>query len=409
MLIINYTTSYNALDQFVEDHNRKQEELTEKIKASVLFTAKEIIRVYGAFLAKANNMVRLKPGKLPALKTNNSQLATLVKVSSRTIQRHIKKLQMAGIIVDKFIWGRNAGYELLINPKILLARCGEDKNVPKNSQETAQEKPSENQYVKEGGTTKCPQSYTGNNRYIKNNLLMGVDNDTVDVADQVENIQQTGNTLTGNTREKVAEKIAPGEAQDDGAREKVRQRASRENWEQGSGARGTSHSSYADRLWQLAKTLLYKDVFLTEYQEKQAQKMLLDWYNPVPEQHLDEVHRQYSERLVLVRQFIDRDPENRFVQLPYKYFDTENPNGFTGTKKWHKKHTLRKNEVRKKLVLHNQVKKFHKNENRTDAKRRPALEVYRECEKKVKSLQDNRFLELFYKTVLEPGMINTIK
>ena len=126
MLVINYSISYKALDQFVEYHNDSHEALSDKIKASVLLTAKEIIRIYGAFLIKANGIMELTAENLPALKTNNSQLAGLVKVSPRTIQRHIIKLQEAGIITGKEFCGSNSGYELLINPKILLARCRKD-------------------------------------------------------------------------------------------------------------------------------------------------------------------------------------------------------------------------------------------------------------------------------------------
>ncbi|MBT3302017.1 MAG: hypothetical protein HOG05_17480 [Bacteroidetes bacterium] len=428
MLVISYTNSYRALDHFVERHNDQHEELTEKIKASVLFTAKEIIRIYGAFLVKASSFMELSSNKLPALKTNNSQLAKLVKVSSRTIQRHIIKLQEAGIITNKKFCGSNSGYELLINSDILLATCRKDLEDAKRELEKAKQKSVENQDVKKEGTTKCPHTYTSNNSYNKSNLLIGVDNSehtTPDLAETGNKLERsslsltqlinktgytTGNILTGNTREKGAENFVPEAIQVEEAREKVHKRAGDNNWKQYiAPARCASLRFYAERLWHLAKMLLYKDVFLTDFQEKQAKEMLVGWYEPVADSALSRVHQNYCERIGLARDFVAKDPERRFVQLPYKYFDTNNPSGFTGTKIWYKKHLERKEEVRKKLILYAQIRKFQNNEKKDVDKRRSPLEVYRECETRVGKLKEVDLLQLFYASVLKPEIIQQIK
>ena len=422
MLVINYSISYKALDQFVEHHNDSHEALSDKIKASVLLTAKEIIRIYGVFLLKANGLMELTAENLPALKTNNSQLANLVKVSPRTIQRHIIKLQEAGIITGKEFCGSNSGYELLINPKILLARCRKDLLEAEKELQEAKQKNTEYQQVENKGTTNCPHTYTSNNSYNKNNLLIDVDNSNGSSPDQRRTGNQrngsslslteilskagypTGNTLTGNTREKVAKKF-------EDAREKVRKRANNEqNWKQQDGsARSTSLNFYAESLWKLAKNLLYRDVFLTEFQENQAKQMLVKWYEPVSDKYLSAVHEHYSERVCLVRDYIAKDPEKRFVQLPYRYFDTNNPSGFTGTKKWLQKHLERKEEVRKKLILHAQIKKYLNNEKKTDSNRKSSLQVYRECETRIGKLQDQSLLHLFHAAVLKPEVIHQIR
>ena len=406
----------------MEHHNDSHEALSDKIKASVLLTAKEIIRIYGVFLLKANGLMELTAENLPALKTNNSQLANLVKVSPRTIQRHIIKLQEAGIITGKEFCGSNSGYELLINPKILLARCRKDLLEAEKELQEAKQKNTEYQQVENKGTTNCPHTYTSNNSYNKNNLLIDVDNSNGSSPDQRRTDNQrngsslslteilskagypTGNTLTGNTREKVAKKF-------EDAREKVRKRAINEqNWKQQDGsARSTSLNFYAESLWKLAKNLLYRDVFLTEFQENQAKQMLVKWYEPVSDKYLSAVHEHYSERVCLVRDYIAKDPEKRFVQLPYRYFDTNNPSGFTGTKKWLQKHLERKEEVRKKLILHAQIKKYLNNEKKTDSNRKSSLQVYRECETRIGKLQDQSLLHLFHAAVLKPEVIHQIR
>jgi hypothetical protein len=429
MLIVNYSTSYKALDHFVEDHNDKHEELVNKIKASVLLTAKEIIRIYGAFLIKANSFMELTAKKLPALKTNNSQLAKLVKVSTRTIQRHIIKLQEAGIIVGKQFHGSNSGYGLLINPEILLATCRKDLEEAKIDLEKAKYKSTETQADKKEGTTNCPHTYTSNNSYNKYNLLIGVDNLKASVSKLSETGNKrerrslsltelfqrtgynTGNILTGNTREKVVECLSDKAEMHQETREKVRSRADDKNWKQQdtSDARRASLQFYADRLWHFAKLLLYKDTFLTEFQEKQAKEMLIAWYEPVSDKSLSNVHQNYCERISLVRDFIDRDPEKRFVQLPYKYFDLTNPSGFRGTKVWHQKHQKRKEEVSKKLILHAQIRKFLNNDKKSTEKRRSPLTVYKECETRIGKLGDSNLMQMFYAAVLRPEVVNQIR
>jgi hypothetical protein len=429
MLVISYTNSYRALDHFIDRHNDQHEELTEKIKASVLLTAKEIIRIYGAFLVKASSYMELSAKKLPALKTNNSQLAKLVKVSSRTIQRHIIKLQEAGIITNKKFCGSNSGYELLINSDILLATCRKDLEEAKMELEKAKQKSVDNEDVKIEGTTKCPHTYTSNNSYNKSNLLIGVDNSNDSSSDQAitgnkiirsslsltELINKTGyntgNIPTGNTREKVAEFSGVKTVHHQETREKVRNRVNDINLKQQdtSDAHRTSLKFYAERLWHLAKILLYKDTFLTEFQEEQAREMLIGWYEPVAEGSLSRVHQNYCERIALARDFVAKDPKNRFVQLPYKYFDTNNPSGFTGTKIWYRKHLQRKEEIRRKLILHSQIRKFQNNEKKETEKQRPQLEVYRECETRVGKLRDDALLQLFHASILKPEIIQQIK
>lgn len=429
MVIVNYTNSYRALDQFVENHNDTHEEIAEKIKSGVLLTAKEIIRIYGAFLIKANSIMELSVNKLPALKTNNSQLAKLVKVSTRTIQRHIIKLQESGIITSKRFCGSNSGYELLINPEILLANRNKSPEELKKELEEAKLNCIEYQEDIKEGATNCPHTYTGNNSYNKNNLLIGVDNPTSSVQDSTEisNRRQrsslslteilhrtgykTGNILTGNTGEKVCNQNSQVDSSRKDTGEKVPAELPAKNWKHHppQGARRASLEFYAEKLWNLAKTLLYQDTYLTEFQVEQAKKMLIDWYEPVADKFLPQVHQNYCERIILVKEFIARDPERHFVQLPYKYFDTGNPSGFTGTKAWYRKHQKRKEEVRKKLILHSQIRKFLNNDRKPTEKRRSPLTVYRECETRIGKLKDNALLQMFHAAVLKPEIIHQIR
>ena len=103
----------------------------------------------------------------------------------------------------------------------------------------------------------------------------------------------------------------------------------------------------------------------------------------------------------MVRKYVDRDPANRFVQLPHKFFDTDNPNGFAGTKSWWKASQKRKREVRSKLVVHAQVRRFLQNEQKEPSKRKPALTFYQECEQRIAALGKPKLVEQFQQAILE--------
>ena len=108
------------------------------------------------------------------------------------------------------------------------------------------------------------------------------------------------------------------------------------------------------------------------------------------------------------KKYIEKDPQKRFVQLPNRYFDPYNSNGFTGTKKWHKIQQQRQREVQVKLIVHAQIKRFLNNEMKEAAKRKPPLELYRDCEQRIGKLGDPVLLEQFHSAVLNPTVNRTL-
>src|SRR4051812_9582070 len=108
MIVIHYPTAFKALDCYIDTYNECAENRKDKLRTGAVMTAKELIRIYGISLLKANGSKEIVAENLPTLQTNNMQLAKLVKCSSRTIQRHVLKLQSAGIITSKIFHGSNS-------------------------------------------------------------------------------------------------------------------------------------------------------------------------------------------------------------------------------------------------------------------------------------------------------------
>lgn len=428
LLVVHYSSSFAALKKHILRHNSSRKKLSEHIRQSTMATARDIICIYGLFLIKVSNLHDINPEDLPPLRTNNVQLARVGNTSPRTIQRHIKRLLEAGILLGKKWHGTNSSYELFINPQVLfISRRINAKNIQQSLETLLRENHEYDLLINEieKHTSTCPYTDTGYNGYIKNNVLKAVDkpgpmdeNPALDENPQPDagHISKrsslpltecssgagytTGHTA-GHTGEKVAQKSeeAGEKERSSGAGEKQDEESVTDT----DPARSASLQWYAYLLWTLAKNLLYKDRFLTQRQEMIAQKLLIQWYQPVQTKHLQDVHEIYVERIGLVKKYLDKDPERRYVQLPYRYFDPYNPSGFTATKKWYRIHLKRKLDVQAKLILHNQIRRFILNQQKAPDKQRSPYDLYRECEQRVGKLGDTSLLEQFYAATLNPS------
>jgi len=412
MIVIHYPTAYKALDGFIDAFNERVAHKKERLRTGAVMTAKELIRIYGISLLKANGCQEIKEEELPSLQTNNQQLAKLVKCSSRTIQRHIHKLHSAGIITHKVFHGSNSNFELLINPKILLVK---QKLTVDNTQkqfrqeiERAEQNHLKSTFLK-FSKTNCPHTYSSNTSNKINNLVIGVDNSFLPASEARENefknsLQPLSKKKTGNTGE-IAYSVVEKEffKKENSETGEIASRAEQSGHRDVAPdpARDNSLSFYASLLWMTARNLLYKETYLTERQVEIGEKLIRKLYEPVATHNLSNVHSHYIERISLVAKYIKKDPEHRFVQLPYRYFDTNNPKGFVGTKKWHQADRERKREVERELILSRVIRRYQSNGQKEPAKRKPVLQLFRECENTIGKFNDPSLTQRFHAAVLQ--------
>ncbi|MFY9308500.1 MAG: hypothetical protein WAQ28_05545 [Bacteroidia bacterium] len=411
MILIHYPTAYKALNCFIDVYNDKAEKSTDRLRTGAVMTAKEIIRIYGVSLLKANAMQEIDQNNLPSLQTNNKQLSTLVKCSSRTIQRHITKLQSAGIIINKIFHGSNSNFELWINPNILLIKQKLSVDKLKKEFQEALERTKQNELKSTFSLvqkTNCPDTYPSNNSYKINNIIIDVDNSqrsSLSLTSEVDTSYVTGN-MTGNTGE-IAQVFS--EKQKKSEEKKLQEAgeiASRADTISDRNvppdpARDNSLNLYVSLLWLMARNLLYKNTFLTDRQVLIAKKLIRKLYDPVSTEKLSNTHQHYVERISLVAKYVQKDPEHRFVPLPYRYFDTNNLKGFVGTKQWHQADQQRKKEVERELVLSRIIRKYQNNQKKDTALKRPQLQLFRECENTIGKFNDASLTQRFHAAVLQ--------
>jgi hypothetical protein len=368
----------------------------------MLLTTREIIKIYALSLLKAHQVQPLDVDNLPPLKTNNIQLSKKAKASPRTIQRHLKRLIEAKIILKKVWHGSNSGYDLFLNPKLLFITVNNPVNNAKKHPEATSSKASRNQLFKKDVVPTCPHTDTSNNSYI-NNIVIAVDKSENRRTQRQNDADNTGYTFSGYTG-----KITP--KKNSGAGEIAREKRATDHTgaEKSSEdrARSASLSVYVHALWQYARNTIYKSYYLTESQELSAKAQLQLWYEPVAEHKLAQVHRVYMTRLDMVEKYIRKAPEQRYVQLPDRYFDPKNTSGFTGTKIWYDKQRQRQLDQKKQRILYAEVRRFLSNEQKDTDKQQPRLALFRACETRLGKLKQPELLKAFHASVLNHNTYN---
>ena len=424
MSIIHFSSVFKALDRFVAQHNGTTNRLSDRLRQPVISTAREIIRIYGAFLLKESRKASFNTSNIPSLETNSVQLAKIAHVSPRTIRRHVKRLLEAQILTEKVYIGRKANYELRFNPNILLISGVKAVKNSQKSNKNQKIKKTDTQFFKNTIRTSCPQSNSSNNSYT-NNIIIAVDNKmnvNRSLPSRVTKVEViTGNELSGYAEKEGGKKINEPLAQDTpGARnfkysnEAEKEAAIPEMQTQAKDidsrleASGMPFlTSYVDSLWELAKKKLYNNVCLTEHVEKRAKELLYLWYQPVKKERLDKVHKVYVKRIELVQKYLAKNPEHRFVQLPHSYFDPTNKHGFAGTKAWYKDYIRSKQKTRLKLITHAQIRRFQHNEQKETSIQKPRIPLFKDCAKRIQQLRSPELLAQFYKAILNENNKNT--
>lgn len=365
MRAIDFGKSFKALSAFVDNYN-KTKELSQRLRQNTIATAQDLIKLYAMALRRSENknkLLGISSTEYPPLFTNNIQLSQRLKISGRTIQRHISKLIETGFITKKIFHGTNSQYELHFNQEI-LSPCKTGYSVIFPEEEVGATEPI---------ASTCPDtvSCTTGTRIIINTNVNKCEKpfSTGDKGYTGYNFDLwSGSTdpFSCPPQEGLQEHVLAGGAQ-----------------------------RYINLLWDYASKTIYKSRSFTTLDVQQVKRYLQPYFHNVKEESLDKVYCTYIERINLVEKYVDKDPLNRFVPSPHHYFNIQNHKGFRGTKSWLEKHVARKEELAKetifKKILHiyqKQCTSAHITQN--------VLQTFRECEAAVQNLRSTKLLKSFY-------------
>ncbi len=391
-MFLNYSISLKALDRYVQGYNKKQQSVKTKVRTAMIYTAKELLKIYGVSLRKDAMVAPVTLEHIPGLRTNNAQLATLTQGCKRTIQRHIKRLEQAGIITHKIGHGSNASYELFIHPDILQLQ--EVPIPPKQKAETQREATASKYPDKSKTPAEYPEKKETPTEYPEKSKTPVKTTGLESVRQGIERLQQAWkNKGTPQKEDAFVQKATAPTEQNSTTKENPTVEENNQ--------RSLQIIHYSTELWRVARDKLYQDALLTPEQGIIAKRLLYQWYDPVATSKLEALHQVYLRRIDLVAKYFKKDPDRRFVQLPYLYFDPNNSNGFAGTRQWYFQERERKEKTRLELILAQQIRKYKRNETMDASNRRPRITVFRECEQRIGKLKQPQLLQKFYTAVLQ--------
>jgi len=385
MRAIDFGTAFRALNTYTDEYNYKTEKLADKLRQTTISTAQDIIRIY-AMAFRRNEQLKTKAGindtTIPSVFLNNVQLSSRLKINKRTVQRHIAKLQETGIITAKLWHGTNSGYEVWLNEKIL--GIGEKQEYPTIQNTETVNDPKEN-------ATSCRHtvSCTKDTNIIINSP----------VEKCITELKQAFTGYIVGDTERMARPLPEYDS-----------RVSK--WNQNEPAAGgdgfsTNKEFYVDSFWSSAKKKLYSDKEFSPEETERTKEHLLAYYSVLPE-HLYATHLVYLKRIEMVQKFIKRDPVNRFVPPPIKYFDIQNPKGFTATKAWYENYKKRLNELREQSEMKRIISHYLKALSETNLTK-PLYELYRQCEESLSRFSNQSLLESFYQAVRDKTPVLFLK
>lgn len=376
MFYADFTLSFKMLEREVYRIN-KGKDRKNRVKRTEIDTMKKLITFY------CIQLTDLLPKELNSLKANNKGIASQVNSTTRTVQRHLKKLVEVGLIAKKN-HGAKANFEVWISPKILFINeqvIIQGVFYPQSylekfgfSSKFSDPQIIVNEYITNTTTTNShlmlPEHYnnSSNNEGYKEFETQAKDTEKKDHSEGVSNdflnslSRIPGNTagdtnkedrLTAKNKEKKEkscakkEKNAPANFQDiktpafsepdeDTNEEEGILAESRPNTQKGFAPLGSNFSNYIADFWYCCLTTIYKFWDMSEVETQAGLLHIANLYC-VEEPFLEKRHDELMIQLNEVIRYVERhenNPNKGFVPRPSKFFDPHNSKGFAGAKIW---------------------------------------------------------------------------
>ena len=375
---LDFGAVFSNTKQFIDDYNRKQSKLTDRLNANHRATAELIVRLYAQQINKSAIEVT-EIDKLPGFKTYNPSLASCKGCTVRTIINHKQRLAQSGFLVKEINRGAD-GVELKLNPAILI-------EVKLSTQQ-------DNNKVQ---ITPLGSFFKGR---VKNlHPLVHV---------QKEHINNNS----------TVDKLISLKSQEQKNKEVIISSATRTPQEQNKNIRKSAVSASKDQtkvaeversfllalvrqFWGYTKTKLYPNIILSEPEETEVlnhiwcttfQKFQLNGNRQQWENYLD----MLCKRIDMVTRWLERNPKH-WIPAPHLYFNKYNTkNGFDKTWVWYLKQESVKKEIRNQLLIQNaehEWKQHQKGEGKHKHKTR--FELYRLQCKRLSKYKDQELLGVY--------------
>jgi hypothetical protein len=354
------------------------------VKESAFQTFKTIL---GLFKRKSvAGLSEVSPGVYMIL-TSNAQIARMRHVSERTVMRHRKALQDAGLIEGGACHGPYAQYELHVKAEHLgLAEALDAAEVRKGLEAALEE-------AREAEQSSHVDILSHNLPVIDTNA----DNGTVE--------KRPGAAASGRLR-------APGGREADGTQEAGLCAALGPEGAAGAAPGGdplqgldADHAgeirTLAGILWTYARGALWPSMAIEPWRERQVAGLVHGIYARVPRAELGMWHNRMTGMVGIAGKYLGRTPtprlpgkgvaagkgpeKLRYIVPPWKWFDTKVPHGIAGVWPWWVKANAWREASKADHELWAAVSKWEANNRRPPSRRRDPARLYQVLRARVAS------------------------
>ena len=393
---------FQRTKHYIDEHNARQEKLTDKINASHRATVELIVRLYAKQLNQAAQLQDLDISSLPGFRTFNTSLAACKGCTKRTILNHKERLKQAGVIVREEHRG-SGGIELWISPEIF----GEAKLSTISVNGVRKISAVASLFCEEGKNfhplVHEPQEQNNNNSRVNSEEEVpcghrsglppaGAPAPSGEPAGTIQELDMnTGKNVPSdpNRQEPIAEKPDKTGSQEPRT----------------AGAEHISLLNLVREFWQYTRNILYPGLLLSDPEEREILNHI--WASVYKKFRIRGTQQEWNEyqqilyrRVAMVRRWLDRSP-NHWIPKPHLYFHTHNTkNGFDKTWEWYVKQETLKLEVRNQLLIqrtqheweqHNQSKGRHQYKSR--------LQLFRIQQKRLSQYRDQALMQVYYRSL----------
>jgi hypothetical protein len=393
---INFTPTFKKLRDAFILYNEKlkldkpKEYRKLSLKSTHMETAREIIRFYAAYLHK-NSKYQLDEDR--RFWITNTGIAKHKLQNRSTIYRHILVLKDAGIITNKIFHGSNCGVEVAINKDLLVYK----KNIEQAREWIQQE------------IFNLESKKTSDNIEAKNIVAKCLDNDSgyfldtnnINITCEYVYKDKTQETFPKKQGSRVLDLIATNDSITKEDDKKLETRVAGENPKFDSQINTlTSHA------WHFAKSILYPKQSFTSEQQTLSLFYIRDYFSLIKEAHftkpiVERLFEDFCQRILLAKKYIDKTPE-RFIPVPWTWFNKNFTNGFCGTLSW-----LKKVKEKRKTLKNYYSSLSELSEHYRDYMLNPSISNYKRIEKELLKKNDESLLKLYYGCVADKNNFNS--
>lgn len=443
---VKWAKSKKLLSAHIEYYNQDKP-LGDQLRSAHRKLMEYLLYLYSLTLKKKQAIEGplLPGGALPALYTNNEQLAQEMGCSVRTIQNLRRRLIEADFITGEVWHGSNSSYEVYLSfNTVHLEWRGDPCNVVRNfapfvSENRADEAASAAPAA--APPTKSLRHTVSRNRtQVTKELieLSGVDDpqtlgfqletnfsnvesrgkrpkcveNTADNPQLVSN-QDTQDTFsgyeTGRTQAGDSPPSCAAPPQEDGEQRAGRPDPKAKNPKPDSlvevveglpDQQVRSIGRHVDVIYNAAIAELYPDKWICDQEKARTRARIAEYFIYAKPERYGAGAAEIMDRIMLVRKWIERgawQDKKRWVPLPSIYFDYRNEkNGFTKTKPWYKAHKQAKREFKDNELLTKAMKEYLKSQE--DGAAVSPAETYRRIAQRL-GKRSKKLLERFHEQI----------